>query len=436
MKSDRFFIALTSAALAAVALMLISLILVVVYRGMGTYWVSTIHQFDMKSGQKVMGPITDKAKSKKYPGKQRYQIKVGNRDLYGLDFKWIEGEEVAHRSIPSDAWCIERMEYGNFYASSIEHLEEKDEWVLKDVSDKEVNMKADHIVRMYQNNQMNVFQKGILYIDKWFELLSEEPREANTEGGLYPAIFGTILLIFVMSIISFPFGVIAAIYMREYAKDGIVLRAVRVAVNNLAGIPSIVFGIFGLGFFVYRIGGGIDNVFFSDTLPTPTFGTGGLLWASVTLGLLTVPVVIVSTEEALSVIPKGIREGSLALGANKLQTLVKVLIPMASPGILTGFILAMTRAAGEVAPLMMTGVVKLAPSLPLDSEFPYIHLDRKFMHLGFHIYDIGFQSPNVEAAMPMVFVTTLLLLTIVISMTSGAIFLRNYMRRKYTSSHL
>jgi phosphate transport system permease protein len=436
MKSDRFFIALTSAALAAVALMLISLILVVVYRGMGTYWVSTIHEFEMKDSKKVLGAITDVAQSKKHPEKLRYQIKVGNRDLYGLDFRWIEEEEIANRSIPTEAWCIERMEYGNFYASSAEYLEEEKEWLLKDVSGREVKVHAEHVVRIYQNNQMNVFEKGILYVDKWFELLTEEPREANTEGGLYPAIFGTILLIFVMSIVSFPFGVIAAIYMREYAKDGIVLRAVRVAVNNLAGIPSIVFGIFGLGFFVYRIGGGIDNVLFSDTLPTPTFGTGGLLWASVTLGLLTVPVVIVSTEEALSVIPKGIREGSLALGANKLQTLVKVLIPMASPGILTGFILAMTRAAGEVAPLMMTGVVKLAPSLPLDGEFPFIHLDRKFMHLGFHIYDIGFQSPNVEAAMPMVFVTTLLLLTIVISMTSGAIFLRNYMRRKYTSSHL
>jgi len=435
MKSDRFFIALTSAALAAVVLMLITLILVVVYNGMGAFWAKEMSQYRFESGEWVMGPVTDRAVSKKYPGKQRFQLKVGNRDLYGIDFRWVEEAEIIEHHVATEAWCFERMEYGNFYASTAEKKEDGS-WLLKDVNGKEVTLPENFMVRHYQPNRLGIFGKSKLYLSKWYELLSEEPREANTEGGLFPAIFGTILLIFVMSVLSFPFGVIAAIYMREYATNGLLLRTVRVAVNNLAGIPSIVFGIFGLGFFVYRIGGGIDELFFSNSLPTPTFGTGGLLWASVTLGLLTVPVVIVSTEEALSVIPKGIREGSLALGASKLQTLVKVLIPMASPGILTGFILAMTRAAGEVAPLMMTGVVKLAPSLPLNHEFPFLHLDRKFMHLGFHIYDIGFQSPNVEAAMPMVFVTTLLLLFIVISMTSGAIYLRNYMRKKYTSAHL
>jgi len=148
--------------------------------------------------------------------------------------------------------------------------------------------------------------------------------------------------------------------------------------------------------------------------------------------LLTVPVVIVATEEALGSIPPGIREGSQALAATKLQTLTRILLPMASPGILTGFILAMARAAGEVAPLMITGVVKLAPALPLDGVFPYLHLDRKFMHLGFHIYDIGFQSPNVEAAKPMVYVTTLLLILIVLAMTSTAIYLRNKMRQRHS----
>ncbi|HSR36705.1 MAG TPA: phosphate ABC transporter permease PstA, partial [Desulfurivibrionaceae bacterium] len=257
------------------------------------------------------------------------------------------------------------------------------------------------------------------------------PRESNTEGGLFPAIFGTVMLIFLMSIFSFPLGVLAGIYLREYAKDGWLVKMVRIAVNNLAGIPSIVYGIFGLGFFVYGIGAQIDQFFFAERLPTPTFGTGGILWASLTLGLLTVPVVIVATEEALGAIPPGIREGSQALAATKFQTLSKLLLPMASPGILTGFILAMARAAGEVAPLMITGVVKLAPALPVDGHFPYLHLDRKFMHLGFHIYDIGFQSPNVEAAKPMVYVTTFLLICIVLVMTSTAIYLRNRMRKKY-----
>ncbi len=242
------------------------------------------------------------------------------------------------------------------------------------------------------------------------------------------------MLIFIMSLFSFPFGVIAAVYLREYAKEGIIVRIVRIAVNNLAGIPSIVYGIFGLGFFVYGIGGTIDRIFYPEMLPTPTFGTGGILWASLTLALLTVPVVIVSTEEALGAIPREIREGSLALGSTKFQTLMRILLPMASPGILTGLILSMARAAGEVAPLMITGVVKLAPALPLDGHFPYLHLDRKFMHLGFHIYDIGFQSPNVEAAKPMVFVTTLLLVLIVLIMSSIAIYLRNRMKKRYTFS--
>ena len=261
------------------------------------------------------------------------------------------------------------------------------------------------------------------YLAKIGELLWDNPRESNTEGGLFPAIFGTVMLIFLMAVACFPLGVLAGIYLGEYAKDGLLVRLVRIAVNNLAGIPSIVYGIFGLGFFVYGVGGLLDRWFFPERVAagTPTFGTGGILWASLTLGLLTVPVVIVSTEEALRAIPRGIREGSLALGATKFQTLVRVLVPMASPGMMTGFILAMARAAGEVAPLMITGVVKLAPQLPLDGSFPFFHLDRKFMHLGFHIYDMGFQSPNVEASKPMVYVTTLLLLVIVLAMTSVAI---------------
>jgi phosphate transport system permease protein len=289
------------------------------------------------------------------------------------------------------------------------------------------------IVRVYRPNLMGVGEKVVFYLGKLWELVAAEPREANTEGGLFPAIFGTVMLIFPMSFFSFPFGVLAAIYLREYAKDGVVVRLVRIAVNNLAGIPSIVYGIFGLGFFVYGVGGGIDRLFFPERLPTPTFGTGGILWASLTLALLTVPVVIVATEEALGAIPGEIRSGSLALGATKFQTLMRILLPMASPGIMTGLILAMARAAGEVAPLMITGVVKLAPALPLDGTFPYLHLDRKFMHLGFHIYDIGFQSPNVEAAKPMVFITTLLLVLIVLVMSSVAIHLRNKMKKRYTT---
>ncbi len=287
------------------------------------------------------------------------------------------------------------------------------------------------IVRFYQPNTMSVLAKAGHYAVKLWELFTEEPRESNTEGGLFPAIFGTVMLVILMSLFAVPLGVVAAIYLHEYAREGLLVRLVRIAVYNLAGVPSIVFGIFGLGFFVYGIGSSIDQIFFADQLPSPTFGTGGILWSSLTLALLTVPVVVVATEEGLSSIPRGMREASLALGGTQFQTIMRVVMPMAAPGIVTGLILAMARAAGEVAPLMITGVVKLAPSLPLDGEFPYLHLDRKFMHLGFHIYDVGFQSPNVEAAKPMVYVTTLLLVVIVLLLSMTGIYLRNNMRKRF-----
>src|SRR5256885_7941832 len=190
------------------------------------------------------------------------------------------------------------------------------------------------------------------------------------------------MMVIIMSIIVVPLGVLAALYLREYAKQGALVRTVRIAVNNLAGVPSIVFGVFGLGFFVYFVGGTLDQLFFSAALPTPTFGTGGILWASLTLALLTVPVVVVAAEEGLAAVPGILREGSRALGATKFETVWRVVLPAAAPGILTGLILAMARAAGEVAPLMIVGMVKLAPALPLDRSYPFVHLERKFMHLG------------------------------------------------------
>jgi len=283
-------------------------------------------------------------------------------------------------------------------------------------------------------NTMSVAAKGLHYVGRVWEFVSDNPRESNTEGGVFPAIFGTVMMVMIMSIMVTPLGVLAAFYLREYARQGTFVSAVRIAVNNLAGVPSIVFGVFGVGFFIYLIGGSIDRLFFSESLPTPTFGTGGILWASLTLALLTVPVVLVATEEGLAAIPRGMREASLALGATKLETTLRVVLPAVMPSVLTGLILAMARAAGEVAPLMITGVVKLAPALPIDGFWPFLHLERKFMHLGFHIYDVGFQSPNVDAARPMVFVTTLLLLLIVVLLNLFAISTRNRLRRKYAVS--
>lgn len=515
------FVWATGLALSLILFLTLLLFYVVLVNGLTVFWPKKVALATLSDGRYLLGEIVQE-EIIPHTEKKRLQFKIGNRDLYGLDFKWVDSSEIASLSYPENIHVLERLEFGNFYGylselevtgispptsgsnsltqtiaaldarknevnrlgkkianlnrrvELIDHRLDKARYnkeentpalaalkgekhglktefeelvsilsdkaralatnqaIFADANGRTKGIALTNIVRSYQPNSMSFFAKCSYYLERLRELFFDDPRESNTEGGLFPAIFGTVMLIFLMSILSFPLGVLAGIYLREYAKDGWLVKMVRIAVNNLAGIPSIVYGIFGLGFFVYGIGGGIDQLFFPERLPTPTFGTGGILWTSLTLGLLTVPVVIVATEEALGSIPPGIREGSQALAATKLQTLTRILLPMASPGILTGFILAMARAAGEVAPLMITGVVKLAPALPLDGVFPYLHLDRKFMHLGFHIYDIGFQSPNVEAAKPMVYVTTLLLILIVLVMTSTAIYLRNKMRQRHS----
>ncbi|OFZ67609.1 MAG: phosphate ABC transporter, permease protein PstA [Betaproteobacteria bacterium RBG_16_56_24] len=296
---------------------------------------------------------------------------------------------------------------------------------------KVVDVPLAKVSEVYRANAMGVADKIGFYFRKLVAFGIEDPREANTEGGIFPAIFGTVMMVILMSIMVMPLGVMAAVYMREYAGRGPLIRIIRIAVNNLAGVPSIVYGVFGLGFFVYFLGGNIDQLFFTEALPAPTFGSPGILWASLTLAILTLPVVIVATEEGLSRVPRSLREGSLALGATKAETLWRTVLPMASPAMMTGLILAVARAAGETAPLMLVGVVKLAPNLPLDGHFPYIHMERQFMHLGFHIYDVGFQSPNVEAARPLVYATAFLLVLVIVALNLAAVSLRNRLRENY-----
>jgi phosphate transport system permease protein len=302
---------------------------------------------------------------------------------------------------------------------------------LKDIRGETKTIALADIVRAYPANDLGLLDSAVIYFARWWEFLGDEPREANTEGGVWPALFGTFAMTLLMVVAVAPFGVVTALYLREYARQGRLVAFVRICVNNLAGVPSIVYGVFGLGFFAYLVGGTIDSLFYPERLPAPTFGTGGLLWSSLTLALLTVPVVIVATEEALSAVPRSMREGSLACGASKWQTIKYVVLPRALPGILTGIILAMARGAGEVAPLMLVGVVKLAPALPIDGVFPFVHLERSFMHLGFHIYDVGFQSRNSEAGKPMVFVTTMLLIALVFGMNLAAIVIRTRLRRRF-----
>ncbi len=538
-RTGDLFIWLTGMGLGISLIMISGLLVLILMNGKDYFWPSEILQITQKDGSKVFGnlitredvPIVNLPDSLKDKGIKRIQLKIGNRDLYGFDFQWIDEREMISREIPEFASTIERMEFGNFYGmikeilvegntsvngvenvyneiqkyvdytnnirSEIKSIEKSDvgrinyqieelrldikkieyrekpspervrkiseiekqidlennKYVLlkhkvdslvtlvykysinvEDASGRSKIIPLINITRVYYPNKMDFFDKLSFNFSKISEFIFDDPRESNTEGGVFPAIFGTVLMVLLMSIVVVPFGVLAALYLREYARQGALVRLVRIAVNNLAGVPSIVFGVFGLGFFIYFIGGTIDQLFYPEKLPTPTWGTGGILWASLTLSLLTMPVVIVATEEALAAIPRGVREAALALGATKWQVVRKIVLPAATPGILTGLILAMARAAGEVAPLMITGVVKLAPSLPFDTYAPFFHLDRKFMHLGFHIYDVGFQSPNVEAAMPMVYTTTLLLIIIVVLLNITAMIIRANLRKKYKSA--
>ncbi len=348
----------------------------------------------------------------------------------------LKGELTPRQMADLDAEReISNQRYEELQVRLVELYEafQRDSLTAETAGGEQIELEVSKIVHAFRPNAMGVVDKLGFYAVKLWEFMTEDPREANTEGGVFPAIFGTVMMVLLMSVMVTPFGVVAAVYLREYAKQGLTTRLIRIAVNNLAGVPSIVYGVFGLGFFIYFLGGNIDQLFFPEAAPAPVFGTPGLLWASLTLALLTVPVVIVATEEGLARIPRAVREGSLALGATKAETLWKVVLPMASPAMMTGVILAVARAAGEVAPLMLVGVVKLAPSLPLDGNYPYIHLDQKFMHLGFHIYDVGFQSPNVEAARPLVYATALLLVVVIALLNLSAVGLRNHLREKYKS---
>lgn len=531
LSSGTLFVWLCGGAVAVSLIMVGGILLLIMINGLGFFWPHTLYELTLKDGTHVLGELKGReviphTQTPEHPqGKSRIRMKVGNRDLYGLDFRWIDEDQIISRSIPPDAMVIERREWGNFYGRLHHITREKDiiasgndqGWTallplieqanrlheeiddietvqigdinyeieqarlniralnlqgitdspeidalkaaihtlegryqqhvaalralrdqleeytvtLMDANGRQVPLPVGQFISALRPNVMGLWEKCLTYLANFWTVLSEEPREANTEGGIFPAIFGTVMMVLIMSIAVVPFGVLAAFYLKEYARQGPIVRIIRIAVNNLAGVPSIVFGVFGLGFFVYAVGGTIDHLFYPEALPTPTFGTGGILWASLTLALMTVPVVIVATEESLSAVPREYREGSLALGATKFESMVRVILPCAMPGILTGLILAVARATGEVAPLMLTGVVKLAPALPLDWHAPFLHLDRKFMHLGFHIYDVGFQSPNVEAAKPMVFVTALILVMVVIILNITAIAIRNHMRKKY-----
>lgn len=516
-RSGTLAIWLTASTLVLSVGMLVVMLALILANGLPEFWPHGLTELELKDGTRWLGEVQGEERSR--AGElERLRLKVGNRDVYGFDFKWIEMADVVARREPAAALAFERLEYGYFYgyadvaqpelvagireatklrqertalnrevdriqvplsrakealaraersgrnvadlgvmrddlagldrdaearcAEPRRRLAELGELIAKKTVAVRVADGSNHdlslamIERAYRPNAMSLGAKAGSYASEAWQFLKDDPRESNTEGGVFPAMFGTVMMVLVMTVAVVPFGVLAAIYMHEYARPGRFLRLVRLAVSNLAGVPSIVFGLFGLGFFVYFVGGTFDRTFFAHRLPDPTLGTGGMLWAALTLALLTLPSVVVATEEGLASVPRANRDGALALGSTKLQMISRVVIPQAMPGILTGAILAVSRGAGEVAPLMITGVVKLAKDLPFSSQFPFVHLERKFMHLGFHVYDVSMQSPNIEAAKPMVYATTLLLILIVLFLNSGAILLRNRLRARYRGSAL
>jgi ABC-type phosphate transport system permease subunit len=595
---------LTATGLNVGLFMVAGLLLLITWNGLSVFWPQPVSEFTLTSQkdgapEKIAGIITKQQTRRSAATGQaieEIQIFTGNRDAYGLAFRFLDQSSLASTTLPADYIVAERSEYGKAIfspvrlefsatkslpasdptflpelhrlvkegndrraeitalekheigaintridkleirlrkadpspetrapleqelatlrseyatlaaqATTLRDRQKIEKLVYRLASGEERNQAVAEIIHFYQPNQLTLVGRFKIFLHHALAFLTEEPREANTEGGIFPAIFGTFVMTLLMAALVTPLGIIAAIYLHEYAKPGIMLQSIRICVNNLAGVPSIVFGVFGLGFFVYGVGGYIDHGptyplperwwflaslgavvtlvlallltltysptqalqpkskarsftenslwistslltlltlakcpyfhgFFSDKLPSPTFGTGGILWASITLSLMTLPVVIVATEEALSAVPRGVREAALACGASKWQMIQRIALPGALPGVMTGIILAMARGAGEVAPLMITGVVKLAPSLPLDGIAPFIHAERKFMHLGFHIFDLGFQSPDSEAAKPMVFATTLLLIFLVVVLNLTAIQIRSHLRRKLQAS--
>lgn len=275
------------------------------------------------------------------------------------------------------------------------------------------------IVSMLAVILVDVFLGGVGHLS--WSFLTQPPTEGMMEGGIFPALYGTAVLTLLMTVAVMPVGVATAVYLHEYAPPrSLLAQAVRVAVHNLAGVPSIVYGLFGLGFFVHFVGGTLDRVLGSQELH---WGQPSLLWAALTLAVLTLPVVIVSTEEALRAVPVEQRTASLALGATQSQTLLRVVLPGALPGILTGAVLAVSRGAGEVAPILFTGVSYYLPDLP-DS------LSSQFMHLGYHTYVLATQSPDVEASRPLLYATVLVLLALTFALNLVAILIRARTRRR------
>lgn len=394
---------------------LIGLVGLLATAGLAPFWPARVSELQLRNGQILLGEIVATEN-------QAIALRTSEVDRIGEAYRRVANSDIVSRSEPPDANAITltdgRRLFGRGDESSAAIL-------LASAS------RPAELLDALRPNVLGFFARCGVFMSNLGRFLGTPPASSNLAGGMLPALIGTVVLVLLMSVMVMPFGVATAIYLHQRRGSGV--RFVRSAINTLAGVPSIVYGVLGLGLFVHGLGAGIDRWFYAERLPTPTFGSGGLLWAALTLALLTVPIVVVSVEEGLARIPASLRDGSLALGATRDETLWRLLLPAARPAVLTGLILAIARGAGAVAPLMLVGVVKLAPTLPLDGSFPYLHPSRQFMHLGFAVYDAALASSDAIRGVPRAYACAALLVVVVVALNLSAILLRNRLRERYRS---
>lgn len=454
-KAGLSWIWLSAAGMSIILLLVVGLLLIMISEGTAHFWPAKLYQIELADETIIGQRIAEKSTSES----QRWLIKTANREMGFIEFIWLDSSEIQSIETPEDLIVIERAWDGDFYGR-LEHVvldgiqikrsQGLDEFrhlaaengfeaasqsnnylVVTDSRGNKHQISRSQFINLNYVNSLDIKAKLLYALSKIEQFLFSKPYDGNSAGGIYPAIIGTVLMIFGMTIVVAPLGVIAAIYLHEYSKEGAIKRLVNLAVVNLAGVPSIIYGVFGLGFFVYGLGGSIDELFYADALPSPTFGTPGLLWCSLTLALLTLPIVILTTEQGMQRIPTQLRMGSMALGASRIETIRRLVLPVAYPAMLSGLILAMSRAAGEVAALMLVGVVKNTQALPISDHSPYVHMDQKIMHIGYFIYDAGMQSPHIENARSLMFAAALVLALVTLSLNITATTLRGRLQEKY-----
>jgi len=393
-------------AAACIAIML-GLLVFTLGMGLASLWPARVERIELRDGAVLLGEIvaTD-ATSLVMRGDEAERI--------GGGYRRVRRADIRARDVPVDAVVLQLGDGRRRFA----------------VGETPAELAQAHLMtEVLRPNAMGPFDRTGVFLRHLFAFVTTPPDASNLSGGVLPALIGTVTLVLLMSVLVMPLGIATAVYLHQRRGPG--MRIVRAAIDTLAGVPAIVYGVLGLGLFVHGVGGGIDRWFYPERLPMPTFGSGGLLWAALTLALLTLPVVVVSVEQGLARIPAGLRTGSLALGATREETLWRLLLPAARPAVLTGLIMAISRAAGSVAPLMLVGMVKLAPASPLDGAFPYVHPSRQFMHLGFAVYDAALASPDAIRGVPRAYACAMLLVSVVIVLNLSAILLRNRLRDRY-----